>query len=265
MELGGHAPAIVFDDADVDAAAKILGANKFRNAGQVCVAPTRFLVQEPVYAEFVGKFVTAAKAIKVGDGLDDKTRMGPLAHSPAARRHGGVRRRRGRQGRQGRDRRQAHRQQGLLLRADRAHQRAARRPHHERGAVRPGRRDRLVRDLRRRDDRGEPAALRARRLRVHALGKDRRARQCDRERHDLDQPPRPGAAGGAVRRREGFGLRLRRRPGGARGLSQHQVHHAARISLRSMRAKARTITPSVARAAQALSRRRGRAACRDSR
>ena len=81
MELGGHAPAIVFADADVDAAAKILSANKFRNAGQVCVAPTRFLVQKPVFDEFVGKFVTAAKAIKVGDGLDDKTRMGPLAHA----------------------------------------------------------------------------------------------------------------------------------------------------------------------------------------
>ncbi|HEU5272894.1 MAG TPA: NAD-dependent succinate-semialdehyde dehydrogenase [Xanthobacteraceae bacterium] len=81
MELGGHAPAIVFADADVDAAAKILSANKFRNAGQVCVAPTRFMVQQPVYQEFVGKFVNAAKAVKVGDGLDDKTRMGPLAHA----------------------------------------------------------------------------------------------------------------------------------------------------------------------------------------
>src|SRR3954466_1992288 len=49
MELGGHAPAIVFDDADVDTAVKILAANKFRNAGQVCVSPTRFLVQEKVY------------------------------------------------------------------------------------------------------------------------------------------------------------------------------------------------------------------------
>jgi succinate-semialdehyde dehydrogenase/glutarate-semialdehyde dehydrogenase len=81
MELGGHAPAMVFADADVDAAAKILSANKFRNAGQVCVAPTRFLIQKPVYEEFVGKFVTAAKAVRVGDGLDDKTRMGPLAHA----------------------------------------------------------------------------------------------------------------------------------------------------------------------------------------
>jgi succinate-semialdehyde dehydrogenase/glutarate-semialdehyde dehydrogenase len=81
MELGGHAPAIVFGDADIDTAAKILSANKFRNAGQVCVAPTRFLVQEPVYGQFVDRFVAAAKALKVGDGLDKETRMGPLAHS----------------------------------------------------------------------------------------------------------------------------------------------------------------------------------------
>jgi succinate-semialdehyde dehydrogenase/glutarate-semialdehyde dehydrogenase len=80
MELGGHAPAIVFDDADVDAAVKILSANKFRNAGQVCISPTRFLVQEKIYGTFVDKFVAAAKALKVGDGLDKDTRMGPLAN-----------------------------------------------------------------------------------------------------------------------------------------------------------------------------------------
>jgi succinate-semialdehyde dehydrogenase/glutarate-semialdehyde dehydrogenase len=81
MELGGHAPAIVFDDADIDVAVKILSMNKFRNAGQVCVAPTRFLVQEKVYDSFVEKFTGAAKAIKVGDGLDKESRMGPLAHA----------------------------------------------------------------------------------------------------------------------------------------------------------------------------------------
>jgi succinate-semialdehyde dehydrogenase/glutarate-semialdehyde dehydrogenase len=81
MELGGHAPAIVFDDADVDTAVKVLSANKFRNAGQVCVAPTRFLIQQKVYDQFVEKFTDATKAIKVGDGLDKDTRMGPLAHS----------------------------------------------------------------------------------------------------------------------------------------------------------------------------------------
>jgi succinate-semialdehyde dehydrogenase/glutarate-semialdehyde dehydrogenase len=80
MELGGHAPAIVFEDADVDVAVKILSTNKYRNAGQVCVAPTRFLVQESVYDAFVDKFTSAAKKLKVGDGLDKETRMGPLAN-----------------------------------------------------------------------------------------------------------------------------------------------------------------------------------------
>ena len=81
MELGGHAPAIVFEDADIDVAAKLLAANKFRNAGQVCVSPTRFLVHEQVYGPFVEKFVAATKAVKVGNGLDKETRMGPLANA----------------------------------------------------------------------------------------------------------------------------------------------------------------------------------------
>ena len=80
MELGGHAPAIVFDDADIEAAAKILAANKFRNAGQVCIAPTRFLVQEGVFEAFVGRFVDLARTVKVGDGLEPGTTMGPLAN-----------------------------------------------------------------------------------------------------------------------------------------------------------------------------------------
>jgi succinate-semialdehyde dehydrogenase/glutarate-semialdehyde dehydrogenase len=80
MELGGHAPAIVFDDADLDLAAKTLAAAKFRNAGQVCVSPTRFLVQEALYEPFVEKFVAAAKGLKVGDGMAEGTQMGPLAH-----------------------------------------------------------------------------------------------------------------------------------------------------------------------------------------
>jgi succinate-semialdehyde dehydrogenase/glutarate-semialdehyde dehydrogenase len=80
MELGGHAPAIVFGDADLDVATKVLSAAKFRNAGQVCVAPTRFMVQEKVFDSFVDKFVTAAKAIRVGDGLQEGTQMGPLAN-----------------------------------------------------------------------------------------------------------------------------------------------------------------------------------------
>jgi len=78
MELGGHAPAIVFEDADLEQAVSVLGANKFRNAGQVCVAPTRFLVHEKVYPEFVERFTAYAKNVKVGNGLDADTRMGPL-------------------------------------------------------------------------------------------------------------------------------------------------------------------------------------------
>lgn len=80
MELGGHAPAIVFDDADVDLAVRILAGAKFRNAGQVCVAPTRFLIQEKVYASFLDGFVKAAEAITVGNGLDAGVTMGPLAN-----------------------------------------------------------------------------------------------------------------------------------------------------------------------------------------
>src|SRR5476649_34149 len=78
MELGGHAPAIVFEDADLEQAVNVLGANKFRNAGQVCVAPTRFLVHEKVYPEFVERFTAYAKNMKVGNGLDADTKMGPL-------------------------------------------------------------------------------------------------------------------------------------------------------------------------------------------
>ena len=80
MELGGHAPAIVFDDADLDKAVKVLSMSKFRNAGQVCVSPTRFLVQEGVYDRVVGSFTEAAKAIRVGNGLEEGTQMGPLAN-----------------------------------------------------------------------------------------------------------------------------------------------------------------------------------------
>ena len=79
MELGGHAPVIVCDDADVERAADILVGFKFRNAGQVCISPTRFYVQEGAYERFVGRFVEKTRAIKVGPGSDPANRMGPLA------------------------------------------------------------------------------------------------------------------------------------------------------------------------------------------
>jgi succinate-semialdehyde dehydrogenase/glutarate-semialdehyde dehydrogenase len=99
MELGGHAPVIVFDDADVDTAAKTMTFMKYRNAGQVCVSPTRFLVHETIFPSFVEKFVAGAKAVKVGDGFDKDTKMATLAnprrqramqaHVEDARKHGG--------------------------------------------------------------------------------------------------------------------------------------------------------------------------------
>src|SRR5256885_16051385 len=82
MELGGHAPSIVFEDADLDQAVKILSASKFRNAGQACISPTRLLVQEPLYEKFVDKFTAAAKSVKVGDGPDSSPRMRPVANTP---------------------------------------------------------------------------------------------------------------------------------------------------------------------------------------
>jgi len=80
MELGGHAPVLVFDDADPEAAARALAVNKLRNAGQVCIAPTRFYVQEGRYDRFVGALAEAFEAVKVGNGLDDGIQMGPLCH-----------------------------------------------------------------------------------------------------------------------------------------------------------------------------------------
>jgi succinate-semialdehyde dehydrogenase/glutarate-semialdehyde dehydrogenase len=78
MELGGHSPLMVFDDTDIDMAAKISVAGKFRNAGQVCVSPTRFLVQDTVKEQFIRAVINETNKIKVGNGLDDDINMGPL-------------------------------------------------------------------------------------------------------------------------------------------------------------------------------------------
>jgi succinate-semialdehyde dehydrogenase/glutarate-semialdehyde dehydrogenase len=80
MELGGHSPVIVMDDADVEGAADLMAGAKFRNAGQVCVSPTRFYVQEKAYDKFVARFLDKVKGLKVGPGVDADTKMGPLAH-----------------------------------------------------------------------------------------------------------------------------------------------------------------------------------------
>jgi succinate-semialdehyde dehydrogenase / glutarate-semialdehyde dehydrogenase len=80
MELGGHAPVMIFDDADLEKTIEITSLGKFRNAGQICVAPTRFLVQDGIADKFLDGFVKAAQAVRVGNGLEDGVTMGPLAN-----------------------------------------------------------------------------------------------------------------------------------------------------------------------------------------
>lgn len=80
MELGGHAPVIVAEDADVALAARVMAGAKFRNAGQVCVSPTRFLLHESIEQEFADALASHARGVKVGDGLVEGTQMGPLAN-----------------------------------------------------------------------------------------------------------------------------------------------------------------------------------------
>lgn len=85
MELGGNAPYIVFEDADIDAAVQGAIANKFRNAGQVCVSVNRFYIHDSVYERFVSQLAAAVKALKVGNGLDDGVIVGPLIEAAAVK------------------------------------------------------------------------------------------------------------------------------------------------------------------------------------
>ncbi len=86
MELGGHAPVIVFDDADLSRTVELLATAKCRNSGQVCVSPTRFYVQEGIYDRFVAAFTERIRKVNIGDGLLESTHMGPMANPrrPAA-------------------------------------------------------------------------------------------------------------------------------------------------------------------------------------
>ncbi|WP_018924599.1 NAD-dependent succinate-semialdehyde dehydrogenase [Salsuginibacillus kocurii] len=83
LELGGHAPYIVFDDADIDAAVDGLMMNKFQNNGQTCICANRIFVHETIYDEFVEKFAEQMKTVTVGDGYNDKVHVGPLIHEEA--------------------------------------------------------------------------------------------------------------------------------------------------------------------------------------
>lgn len=86
MELGGHAPVLVFDDCDLEKTLDMVVPQKFRNAGQVCVSPTRFYVQQGIYEQFIAGFAARTRQVKIGSGMDPDTKMGPLANPrrPAA-------------------------------------------------------------------------------------------------------------------------------------------------------------------------------------
>ncbi|MEA1073100.1 NAD-dependent succinate-semialdehyde dehydrogenase [Sphingomonas sp. LY160] len=81
LELGGHAPVLIFDDCDLEKTLDMVVPQKFRNAGQVCVSPTRFYVQESIYDAFLKGFAERTAKVKIGDGLDAETKMGPLANA----------------------------------------------------------------------------------------------------------------------------------------------------------------------------------------
>jgi succinate-semialdehyde dehydrogenase/glutarate-semialdehyde dehydrogenase len=80
MELGGHGPVLVFDDANIDKTLDVMAGNAFRNAGQVCVSPTRFLVEEPIFDQFREGFIERVKALKVGNGMEGGVQVGPMAN-----------------------------------------------------------------------------------------------------------------------------------------------------------------------------------------
>jgi succinate-semialdehyde dehydrogenase/glutarate-semialdehyde dehydrogenase len=81
LELGGHAPVLIFDDCDLEKTLDMVVPQKFRNAGQVCVSPTRFYVQEGIYDAFIKGFAERTQKVKVGDGLEEGVKMGPLANT----------------------------------------------------------------------------------------------------------------------------------------------------------------------------------------
>ncbi len=237
LELGGHAPVVVTADVDVAAAARSLATTKFRNAGQVCISPTRFLVERPIYDEFVEAFVDHAAGLRVGPGLDEGVQMGPMA---VERRRRGVLEIvdqtvvAGATLRCGRGAPRAR----VVRRSDGPHGGADILGGDERGAIRPSRDHQPVRDRRGSPGRGQPAPGRARGLRVQRLTgprcEPRRAhRGRDRRRqHRCDRAPRL-----AAQRHQEQRLRQRRRPGGharvpARKSHQHRPGARQRLRLR---------------------------------
>ena len=179
MELGGHSPVVVFADADPEKAADTIAAFKYRNAGQVCISPTRFYVQEDVYPRFLKRFTEYAKGVKLGDGLEKGITMGPLANArrldamdsfvaDAKSRGGKIQTGGKRRGNQG----YFYEPTVITDVPDDSKIMTA-------GAVRPARADRHLQDLRRGGRARQLAGVRACGLRLHHVELDRgRDRRC---------------------------------------------------------------------------------------
>jgi succinate-semialdehyde dehydrogenase/glutarate-semialdehyde dehydrogenase len=225
MELGGHAPVIVCEDANPEAAAAACIRGKQGNAGQVCVAPTRFFVHQAVHARFVAAMAREAAALRTGDGLQPASDMGPLTN---ARRLQAMQQltadalQRGARLLCGGERIGAPR---LSLADDGAGQRAGGRPRDARGALRPAVPDRAGQRSGRGDPPRQQPALRPGRLCLHRIGAP-----CAPPGHRArggqsgHQPPGVGGVGNALRRHQGQRLRPRgrhRRPG---VLYPRQIH-----------------------------------------
>ena len=224
MELGGNAPFLVFDDADIDAAVQGALIAKMRNIGEACTAANRFHVAAPVAAEFAEKLAERIGAMKVGRGTEDGVEVGPLIDDTQ----------RGKvaelvEDAVGRGARvlvggEPARRRRLLLRPDRPRRRPRRRESAARGDLRPGRTGQGLRRRGRGDRRRQRHRVRPRRLRLHARSQARAARRREaRDRHGRPQPGHGLQRRGAVRRDQAVGLRPRGRARGHRGVPLDEV------------------------------------------
>jgi acyl-CoA reductase-like NAD-dependent aldehyde dehydrogenase len=211
LELGGNAPFIVFDDADLDAAVSGAMGAKFRNAGQVCVSPNRLYVQAGVHDAFVEKLTARVRKLRAGNGFEEGITLGPLI--------GGARLLEGRRARRGRvqtrcdrrSRRQAARTGPHLLRADDPHQRHDRDAAEPRRDVRARRGDRVVRHRSRRHRDGQRHAVRTRVVLLQPRHRPRLARRRSaRNRDGRHQHAAHRQRVDSVRRHQRVGYRSRR-------------------------------------------------------
>ena len=221
MELGGHAPVLIFDDCDLEKTLDMVVPQKFRNAGQVCVSPTRFYVQRGIYDAFVKGFAERTGKVKVGNGLEDGVKMGPLAN---ARRPDAIdklvedAKAKGARVLAGGERGDSgfFFQPTLLADVPNEADIMNDEPFGPVAVVAP------VRHVRGSDRAGQPPALRPRRLRLHRERPPRQPhRRPRRKRHGRDQHLRHLAA--PTRRSAASRIQASAREGGKEGLESYQV------------------------------------------